>query len=175
MEFEEFRQMIQRRHDKKDFKVKGSWGVYDVYKHIRKNKWYNIGRPLKEGEFYAIIRGVNKLLAEEITNGRDIVFPHKMGRLELKRIERGVRIVNGKLENTYPIDWNETIKLWFEDADAREKKILIRRDNPYVYCVKYSKSKADYNNKVFYAFVLNLFIKKALKEKILNGKIDALW
>jgi hypothetical protein len=41
------------------YKVNNSLGVYDAYKWIRKNKWFNIGRPLKEHEFYSIIRKVN--------------------------------------------------------------------------------------------------------------------
>ena len=65
--------------------VTNSWGVYDAYKLIRKNGWYNIGRPLKEKEFYAIVRGVNKLLAENIINGETVKFPEKMGLLELRK------------------------------------------------------------------------------------------
>ena len=47
----------------RNYKITNSIGVYDLYKLIRKNHWYDIGRPLKEHEFYAIIRKVNSLLA----------------------------------------------------------------------------------------------------------------
>ena len=53
-------------------KVSNSIGVYDAYKWIRKNNWLNIERPLKEKEFYLIIRNINKLIAENIVNGLDV-------------------------------------------------------------------------------------------------------
>ena len=69
----------------KNFKVRGSFGIYDCYKAIRRHKWFDIGRPLKEKEFYSIIRGVNNLIAEEIANGETVTFPEKMGMLELRK------------------------------------------------------------------------------------------
>ena len=67
------------------FKVSGSWGIYDAYKLIRKHKWFDIGRPLKEKEFYDIVRQVNNRIADEIAKGTTIIFPCKMGKLELRK------------------------------------------------------------------------------------------
>lgn len=158
-----------------NFKIRNSWGIYDIYKFIRKNHWYDIGRPLKEGEFYAIIRGVNKLLARNIAQGETVVFPENMGRLELRKAPRGVSFVNGKLRNSYPIDWASTKKLWQEDEEESRKKTLIRFEVPMYYSVKYCKGKALYNNKTFYQFMLNTFIRRELKENIVKGKADTLW
>ena len=77
-------------------KVRNSWGIYDVYKSVRKHHWYNIGRPVTEKEFYSIIRSVNKLLAEEIALGHTVKLPQKMGKLELRKYEVGAN-VNRKL------------------------------------------------------------------------------
>ena len=175
MEFTEFVNEIQKKRQKGPFKVRNSWGIYAVYKHIRKNKWYDIGRPLKEHEFYSIIRGVNDLLAEELANGNTVHLPHRMGKLELRKHKNGVSIVNGKLKIKYPIDWSETMKLWFEDSEAKKNKTLLRRDNNQVYHIRYNKYDANYENKSFYEFTLNRFIKLALKDNINQGKIDALW
>jgi hypothetical protein len=71
----------------RNFKVKGSVGVYDMYKAIRKHHWYNIGRPVTEKEFYGIIRGINNLLAEELANGQSVDLPDRMGRLELRKYQ----------------------------------------------------------------------------------------
>lgn len=177
MDFNEFSTHIRKsyRGSKRQAKVRGSFGVYDVYKLIRKNKWYDIGRPLKEKEFYGIIRRINKLLASEIANGQTVIFPERMGKLELRKTEKGVGIVNGKLKVTYPIDWNKTVRLWYEDEEANKNKTLVRDEQKLVYHVKYCKQDATYENKVFYQFVLNRFIKKALKENIKKDKIDTLY
>lgn len=152
-----------------------SFGVYDAYKHIRRNKWYDIGRPLKEHEFYSIIRSVNNLLAEELSGGKEVVFPYKMGKLELKKSKRGVSIVEGKLKITYPVNWKETMKLWEQDEDSRINKRLIRFENEYIYHIRYCRATAIFENKSFFEFHLNRNIKRALKDNINNGKIDTIW
>lgn len=175
-EFKEFRKKTLKCGQYDKAKVRNSWGVYDVYKSIRKNKWYDIGRPLKEHEFYSIIRGVNNLLAKEISNGNSIKFPSKMGSLELRKLQRGAYInKEGKLKVSYPIDWNSTLKLWFTDPEAKKEKILIRFEENYVYKVKYNKHSATYENKSFYEFDVNRKIKQALMNNIKTGKIDTLY
>ena len=171
----DYKTELLKKRGPKEVKVTNSWGVYDCYKAIRKHNWFNIGRPLKEAEFYAIIRGINNLLAQEIAKGNTIDFPARMGSLELRKYKKGVSIVDGKLKNTYPIDWGKTMNLWFEDKEARESKILIRDEQPWVFHVKYCISKAKYENKTFYQFVLNRKIKLALMNNIKQGKIDTLW
>lgn len=175
MDYKEFSEVVQKKRTKKSMKVKNSWGVYDAYKLIRKNGWYNIGRPLKEHEFYSVIRSVNKLLAHELSNGNTIRFPHGMGKLEIRKLKVGVKMVNGKVKNTYPINWEKTLKLWYEDEEARNNKILLRAEIPNFYFVKYNKHDAHYVNQCFYEFVLNRFIQRAVAGKVFKGKIDTLW
>ena len=175
MDYKEFKNKTIKNCSKRKTKISNSWGVYDIYKHIRKNGWYDIGRPLKEQEFYSIVREINKLLAQNITQGDSVTFPHKMGKLELRKFEQGVSIVDGKLKNTYPINWEETLRLWYENEEARKNKILLRDENKYIYRVRYEKYDATYENKRFYQFTLNRFIRQALKENIEKGLIDTLW
>ena len=175
MNFEEFRDSVQKKKSQKKFKVKNSFGVYDIFKILRKNKWESIGQPLKEHIFYTIIREINNLLAIELGRGETIVLPARMGRLELRKKSQGVSIVNNYLENTYPINWNNTIRLWFDNAIAKAKRTLLRDEDKVGYFIKYCKYCANYENKSFYQFTLNRFIKRALKENIKRGKIDTLW
>lgn len=175
--FRDFTTEIQKKNGKgrKAFKVTGSWGVYDAYKSIRKHKWYNIGRPLKEHEFYCIIRGINDLLAKNLAMGKQIKFPAKMGHLEIIKYRVGVRLTDGVLKVSYPVDWLETMRLWFEDKEAREKKTLLRDESDFTYRIRYNKYDANYNNHCFYEFVVNKFIRQALSANIDKGKIDTLW
>lgn len=174
-DYREFRNNIIKNRTKSLSKVRNSFGVYDAYKYIRKNKWYDIGRPVTEHEFYSIIRGVNNLLADEIAKGNKVAFPERMGKLELRKNERGVSIVDGKLKVTYPINFHDTLLLWFEDQEALKNKTLVRYENKEVYKVKYLKYDATYENKTFYEFVLNRNIKKKLRDNINNRITDTLW
>lgn len=175
MTYEEYKDAVVKRATKKTAKVRNSWGVYDAYKHMRKRGWYDIGRPLKEGEFYAIIREVNKLLADNISKGIEVKFPWGMGHLEIHKIKCGVRLVDGKLRNNYPVSWSKTIRLWYEDEEARREKTLIRNEYEYLYIIKYSRRGASYQNQCYYQFTVNRFVKLALIENIKKRKIDSLW
>ena len=157
-------------------RIRNSWGIYDAYKLIRKHKWYDIGRPVTEKEFYAIIRHMNNLYADEIGRGNIVIFPSKMGKLRLRKQPVGVYYdKKGNMKITYPIDWQATLKLWFEDPEAREQKLLIRRNSKYVYRVYFDKYDATFNNKIFYDFTLNRYIKQKLKHNIINGIIDSVY
>lgn len=160
---------------KRNMKVRNSMGVYDIYKLIRKAKWLDIGRPLKEHEFYSIVRGVNNLLAEELGKGSAITLPSRMGSLEVRMFHPTARFAGGKLRVTYPVDWDKTLKLWYADEEARAEKTLVRMEEDTVYMVKYNKHNANYENQSFYSFTLNHKIKQRLKENIRAGKVSALY
>ena len=173
--FDEFTTKMLKKEGKKNFKVKGSFGNYDAYKLMRKNGWYSVGKPISEHDFYAVVRGINRKFAEALSHGETIDLPFRMGQLELRKSQRGVSIVDGKLKINYPVNWSETLKLWYEDAEARKNKTLLRNESKEVYSVKYNKWTARYENKAFYEFVLNRFIKKALKKNINDKKVNVLW
>lgn len=175
--FEEFNRKVRKIGSKGLSRIRNSIGVYDFYKAIRRHGWFDIGRPLTEKEYYAIVRGVNKLLAEELAQGGTVVLPSKMGRLELHKLKTGVRLdEEGKLHINYKINWEDTIRLWYEDGEAYKEKTLCRFDKEeYIYFVKYCREEATYENQCFYQFEVNRNIKRGLKENIKKGGVDALW
>lgn len=172
--YKDFKSVIQGLQNTRTHKITNSLGVYDAYKYIRKHKWFNINRPLTEHEFYQIIRRVNNYLAEELVNGNDITFPNRMGKLELrKRNSLPVIGKNGSLKITYAIDWDSTLKLWYNDEETFNNKTLIRLPERSIFRVKYNKDSANYENKSFMEFQINRDIKTRLKQKIKNNEIDA--
>ena len=172
--YKDFKLAIQGLQNTRTHKITNSLGVYNAYKYIRKNKWFDIGRPLTEHEFYQIIRKVNNYLAEELVNGNDITFPNRMGKLELrKRNSLPVIDKNGSLKVTYAIDWDSTLKLWYDDEEAFNNKTLVRLPERSIFRVKYNKDTANYENKSFMEFQVNRSIKTRLKQKIKNNEIDA--
>lgn len=167
-----FRRTVLKVDQPRKHEVSGSLGVYDAYKYIRKNKWFDIGRPLKEHEFYTIIREINNLLAEELLKGNDLDLPHRLGKIELRKYEGRVFYKNGDLHTNLPIDWDSTLKLWAEDKESYNNKLLVRLEEKEIFKVFYNKSKANYNNKSFYEFEVNRDLKRRLKQKIKEG-LDA--
>ena len=153
--------------------INKSWGVYDAYKWIRKNKWFDIGRPLKEDEFYKIIRGINIKLAEMLSLGADIKLPYKMGILEIRKYNTYVRFINGELCTNRRINWDETLKLWCEDEEAYKNRTLIKAEDKEIFAINYNKVRAEYTNKSFYQFRPTRELTKALRLNVKKGIIEA--
>lgn len=170
---EDFRRKILKVDKSRTHKVRSSLGVYDAYKYIRKNKWFDIGQPLTEHQFYTIIRRMNEYLSEDLLRGGDINLPCRMGRIEVRKYNKSISIKDGKLVTNLPIDWDATLKLWSEDEDAYKEKTLVKMEENEIFKVIYNRSKADYNNKSFYEFSLNRDLKKQLKKRIKEGNFDS--
>ncbi len=168
-----FRREVLKLDGPRLHKVRNSNGVYDAYKWIRKNKWLDIGRPVTEHEFYTIIRRVNNLLAEALLNGEDVILPHRLGTIELRKYDTRVSIVDGKIVTNLPIDWDRTLKLWSEDEEAYKERILIKMEEKEIFKVFYNKRTANYENKSFMQFEVNRDLKRRLKQKIKDKTIDA--
>ena len=173
MTYEEFKSEVQHLSSPRKHKVTNSIGVYSAYKWIRKNRWLNIGRCLTEHEFYSIIRKVNDYLADSFLHGNDIKLPHRMGRIELRKYDVRVSFDGEKVKTNLPIDWDKTLKLWYEDEEAYKEKTLVKVEEKEIFKVYYNKQLADYNNQVFYEFNVNRELKKRLKQRIKEGKLDA--
>lgn len=172
-ELSRFVNSIKKVNEHRTHKVNNSLGVYDSYKWIRKNKWLNIGRPLTEHEFYSIIRKVNDYLADSLLHGEDIKLPHRMGRIELRKYNARINFDGNKVKTNLPIDWDRTLKLWYEDEEAYKEKTLVKMEEKEIFKVYYNKQLADYNNQGFYEFNVNRELKKRLKQRIKKGKLDA--
>ena len=172
-DFTQFSKDIKKVNGPRHHKVTKSIGVYDRYKYIRKHKWMNIPRPLTEHEFYTIIRQMNMALCDIIVSGSEVVLPYRMGSLELRKKPARMSIENGKLVTNLPIDWDATLKLWYEDKDALESQTLVKVENEDIFKVCYDKARADYTNMCFYEFKPNRSLKQRITQKAKLGKLDA--
>lgn len=169
----EFRRNILNVNGNRHHKVNNSYGVYDAYKYYRKHKPKDREYILSESQYFAIIRQINNLLADELVQGNEVSFKAHMGNLELRKIEISPKIVNGSLVFHAPIDWDKTIKLWYEDEESFRNKTLIKVEEREIFKIYYNKSKANYENKSFYEFSVNRELKKRIAGKIKEGRIDA--
>lgn len=169
----DFRKKVLKINGPRKHKINNSVGTYSAYKWIRKNKWLDIGQPISEHNFYTIVRHINEYLAECLANGQDVTLPHRLGRLEIRKFNAKIELKDGIVKTNLPIDWDRTLKLWFEDEEAYKKRTLVRMEEKEVFKVFYNRNKANYNNKSFYSFKVNRDLKRRLKYNIKNGRIDA--
>ena len=170
---DQFRKDILKVNQSRKHKVTNSIGTRDIFKYIRKNKWFDIGQSLTEHQFYYIIRNVNKLLIESLLQCKDIVFPNRMGILEIRKNTTKVYIKDNKVISTAPVDWDRTLKLWSEDEEAYKERTLVKREEKKIYRAYYNRVKAEFNNKIFYTFSLNRELKNKLKTVINEGDFDS--
>lgn len=174
MDEREFMALVKGARGKRVHKVRNSLGVKDAFTFYRKVRPRESGYVLSESEFLGIVRKTNDILRQMIIQGQEVVLPEHMGKLELRKRRTVTDFRDGKLRTDLPVDWDSTLRLWYEDEESYHGRRLVRQESREVYKVYYNKYKADYPNKSFYQFRMNREIKKGLKQKIRNNELDAL-
>lgn len=166
------RERILKVGEKKPRKFKAGYVLRDFYRMDARNcKALGIG----EEEYGSIIRAINSAIVDAICRGASIKLPYKMGVLEIRKYNTSVRIEDGKVKTTKPIDWHETLKLWSSDEEAYAARQLVRGDFRQMYVPYYNKRKADYINKAFYKIKFSKNIHRRITNMVKNGEIDALY
>lgn len=168
----EFKKKVLRLNEPKEHEVTNSYGLLEGYRYLRKNNKISLDIPYKN--FSTIIKEMNKVMGKYIANGEEMVLPQRMGKIEIRRYEPGIRMIDGKpVPYSMAINWKETLKLWEIDEESRKNKVLVRYEDRVAYKLLYNKSYATYKNKMFYKMNINRGIKKSLSANIKNNKIDA--
>lgn len=173
MEYSEFRKRVVKAEGEHHFEVTNSYGTKEAWRWLKKNKWLDLPEPVTEREFGLIIKVINLTLRDHLLNCRDIELPHRMGRIEIRKFKAKLGIKDGKVITTLPPDWGRTLELWYEDKDSFENKTLVRFEELERFSFFYNKTKANFNNKSFYRFIPSRILKKELKQRIVNGTMDA--
>lgn len=156
-----------------EYAVNNSWGVYDYYKYYRHNRpkdksYYK----MNEYQYYKLIRTVNEYIIDLLFKNAMVVLPNGFGELAIYKNKAEVSIKDGKVRTTRPVNWNETIKLWFEDSEAEKNKTLVRWDIENILSIKYKKTTAVFNNKSFYDLQIIRRIKKRLSDMYKESMFD---
>lgn len=171
--FIEFSKKIRNAESSHIHKIRNSYGVYDGFRYYRKTKPKEDKYILNQIQYLAITRYVNKMLSESLIHGEDVIFPHRMGKLELRKYNSNIKFEDGKLKTNLSIDWNKTLRLWHEDKESYDKKTLVRVNKKELFRIIYNRKDANYNNKNFYQFTVTREIRKHLNDNIKNNEIDA--
>lgn len=175
MELSEFRKKVLRAEEKKHhFNITNSNGTKEAWRWIKKNKWLDIGCPITELQFGKIIKAINLTLQDKLLEGKDVSFPNRMGRLEIRKFKAKIEYIDNKVVTTLPVNWKETLKLWWEDEEAHKNKTLVRHEGSDRFAIYFNREYANFANKSFYKFMPTRSFRKKLRDKIVNEGFDAL-
>lgn len=172
-EWHKFINSIKKVTESRVHKIRNSHGVYDGFKYYRKNKPKDHKYVLTESQYFLIVRRINELLGDNLTNGEDVLLPHRMGRLEVRKYKANVTMEGKKVKTNLPIDWDKTLKLWYEDLESFKNKTLVRMNQKELFKIYYNRNVAEYTNKSFYQFFTNRDLKKRLTQNAKEGDIEA--
>lgn len=164
---------IKRAHQTRKHKVTNSYDTKDFYRNYIKGLDKNSEYYISEKQYGNILKVTNDLIMEKLLEGFQVVFPYNLGCLQIESSKNKFYYKNGELKTTYMIDWNETIKLWFEDDECRKNKTFVRRDNAEKYIVRYHHAKGKLKNKTLLYFLpcrrLTDKIEQKRKEEGINA------
>ncbi len=154
-------------------KIPIDYGIRDYYKYYKNN--YN--KNLESSLYTKIISDFNKeLINLIIEEGIEYKMPILGLLLSIRKDKRKAKIVNGKLYNNTPVDWVRTRKLWDENEEAKEKKLLVRylnhHSSGYVYKIFCKKAECKVKNKSIYRFKANRMFQRSLSARIFDDTKD---
>ena len=171
-DYKEFLKETKNIYSSHNFKIKNCYGVKDYYSFYKKNKKKETYK-ITQAEFCKVIRAINTALGEELANGEDIVFPERMGTLEARKyIVKPSFDKDGKLKYSAHIDWQATLKLWYEDEESKLNKTLVHVDKRESCKFKYNKKTSIYKNQIYYEFFINRGLYKKVVNRLHNKEID---
>lgn len=154
-------------------RIVSSYGVTDIYRYIRRNKYMSIGEPIPISNFSRIIQAMNLHLIDKFYKGHDIKLPYRLGSIELRKYIARVEFSKGEIQTNLPVNWKATKELWAEDEESRINKTLVRYEEDFIYKILYNKKGAVYKNKLFYMMVFARAFKRGLKPRIKEEGLDS--
>lgn len=166
-EYDEFRWKLLKIGEKKgNYSINNSYGAKDIYRWIKKNKFFDIGAEFTESEFRIIINEINNAVLETVLMGKKYNIPCNMGSFDIVEHKCENKIRDGKLVSNFAIDWDSTVKLWYEDIESKNNKVLIRHEYRYTYKFTYSRNRKKLTNLTFFNFTEARNVRFKIRRKL---------
>ena len=170
-DYQEFLNKLQKKGSK-PHKLGHCLGTRDAWKWVRKHRWIRFGgEPVDQLLYSKVINEVNKILVEKMLEGHVFDAPFSMGSFLIASKPARVEVVNGQLLTNYRTDWKKTLQYFYEDEEGRNQHKTIKRIQPDIYYIKYSKHGAKYHNRMFYKFRANRSFVRKLGAAVERGVV----
>lgn len=165
----------KRKNQPRKQRIWKSWVMKDYYRWLRKSRWkYLNGQDIDEHTFHSITRDLFKEIAERLANGEFLTLGYSLGKIQIVKRKGFDKRKQG---NSYGVDWKATIKLWYEDKEAMEKKQLVRIIEKEIFRITYVKDTGHplrYHELPFMMLYPNRTLRLAISKNIKEGKLDAI-
>lgn len=149
-------------------KIKTGYGIPDYYKFYKSK----VSKPVDSKTYNKVITEIHERIVDAIINdGLEPTFKFISYSLVIRKTKKVPKLKNGKLVNTMPINYKETLELWRNNPKAKEDKVLIRYLNNhtsrYVFRIKLLKAgHKPFKNKTYYRFKAARDFQRALAKRI---------
>jgi hypothetical protein len=152
-----------RHHD-----IKSDYGLNDYFRFYKNN-----GGKLPKNKFREIIYTFNTYVQDVIAEGIDYILPKRLGKICIRKYETYLKFDSetNTVRTNRPIDHKATKELHTQHPETKEQGLLVRRDEPYIYKIRYVKHRAVYKNKTIYNLCITRDIKQKLKLNIRNNNV----
>ena len=147
-----------------EYGINNSYGIRDYYWNYRKKFKATISEQL----FSSIVDAMFVAMIDELKEDRYVVFPKGFGFLKTEYCKSYVELKNDKLKVHNIVDWYSTIKLWYEDEEARNQKLLLYKEKTMAKFVKYSKQGNGFKNKRYLCLDIKRSVTKILTQDYIN-------
>lgn len=165
---EEFRKRVKKCYGPKELEITNCITLRTIYRWNRKNKVTS----LDESAYSRIIKAVNKKLVTKLGTLGSVKFPQHMGGLYIEERDTSPYYnKSGRLIIPKRIDWNRTLKFWYENPEYHKEKRLLYKESPISYRVKYTTGLAKFKNKQFYHFHLSRNASKIIQSLVDNNTL----
>lgn len=165
MTFEEFySKTLKRSGGGKKITITNSYKTQEVFYYYHRNSKYKFDKSL----YRKISDAINLKIAYYLVEDRGFGFPFNLGKVRIARVDKMAR----SKYTQHIVDWKETIKLWYEDEECREKKIKVLKRRRPLLDVFYVRDMIRFPKSKMILFKLNRSFKMKLNEMFENGNYE---
>lgn len=129
--------------------------------------------PVEVNSFISIANGYMEFLMQKVREGEEVTMPARLGTLFIQGTKKNLKFNKDGIP-LLPPNWGETKKLWDKNPDAKATKKIVyclnEETNGVVYKVNWSKNRVPIENKIYYNLILTRDNKRAIHNKIKQGK-----
>lgn len=159
--FEDFRRRIQKANNPRPNKtLPKKTGIKEAFKYEKESGWKILKKGVNDHVYSKIIMTMGEKIAQALVEGHEVVLPCNMGSLAIRMIP-----------TRHKVDWNATMKFWYENKDMMKRKFLVKTKRLYEPLFDYKPNKRGYfKNSSMMRFRPNRVLAKQIRDEIEAGR-----